>query len=184
MSQTFNETTVNFDDEVKRLQDRIDDLQDQLSELDADAPQRETIASTIQQLESHRKGVVWARDQAYKSDDFPQWDEDIDKITLGALRAGAYAALCDDIEADPDAGGGTSGNLVVAEGTVEAPYIDSGMTDAERIGAISQLHPFFRDWAEARITTLMDPEADIGSTDEGNGTDSGDSPEKTPETTT
>ena len=183
MSQTFNETTVNFDGEVKRLQDRIDDLQEQLAELDADAPQREQVTSTIQTLESHRKGVVWARDQAYESDDFPQWDEDADGITLGALRAGAYAGLRDDMEADPDAGGGTTGNLVVAEGTVEAPYIDDGMTDTERIGAVSQLHPFFRDWAEARITTLMDPEADLSDT-EGNGTPSDGSLEKTPETTT
>lgn len=158
MTGTFNETYFDFDEEVQRLEERIDDLRANLNEMDDDAPQRAETAAQLQQVESEKKGVIWARDRAYESEDFPQWDEDVDGVTLGGLRAGAYSGLQDDLSRDDDAGAGTTGTLLVAEGTVEAPYVDDSMTDVQRVGAVKQLHPFYRTWAEARVNALMDPE--------------------------
>lgn len=163
MSNTFNETFVNFDESIEDLEEQIEELEAKASDLEDDNPRRAQLLSQRSRIDSQRKGAVWARDRAYESDDFPQWDEDVDGITLAALRAGAYGGLQDDVESDPNAGSGTSTNLLVAEGTVEAPYIDEGMSDADKAQAVSQLHPFFRNFAEGRINELMDPEAGNGS---------------------
>lgn len=169
---TFNDTYYEFDQEVTRLEDAIDSLQDDAADLADDNPQKERVLAEVNALQAQRKGVVWARDRAYESDDFPQWDDDVDGVTLGAIRAGTYGSLQDDLERDPNAGSGTSTNLLVAEGTVEAPYIDDSMSDAEQAGAVAQLHPWYRQWAEARINELLDPE--------GNENASVASPEETP----
>jgi len=155
---TFNETYFEFDAEIDRLADRIEDLRAEVEELADDNPRKQQKIATIQQLESQRKGAVWARDVAHDDEDFPQWDESVDGVTLGALRAGPYASLQNDLESDPDAGIGSSGTLIVAQATVEAPYVTDDMSDRQRTLAVSQLHPFYRDWAEARIDELMDPE--------------------------
>lgn len=187
MSGTFAETRFEFDAEIERLDERIADLEAQVEEMDNGTPGADAVTATLQQLRTRKKGVVWARDHAHESDDFPQWDEAVDGVTFGGLRAGTYGGLRDDLDADPDAGSGTSSTLVVAEGTVEAPYIDDDMTETERVSAVAQLHPFYREWAEARITALMDPESDVHDAGEGNGSNSDSSPaatstSETPET--
>lgn len=154
----FNETYYEFGEEIQRLEEEIDSLQSDADELADDNPQKERIFAEVNALQAQRKGVVWARDRAYESDDFPQWDDDVDGVTLGAIRAGAYGSLQDDIEGDPNAGSGTSTNLLVAEGTVDAPYIDDSMSNTERAGAVAQLHPWYRKWAHARVDALLDPE--------------------------
>ena len=181
---TFAETFFDFDEEVERFDEAIGQLQDKIAELedeqatdDVDNSQQiDGLTQLISQLQSQRKGVIWARDRAYESEDFPGWDEDVDGVTLGALRAGAYGGMRDDIETDPDAGNGTTSTLMVAEGTVDAPYIDDGMSDVERVGAVANLHPYFREWAEGRINALIDPESSVH--DEGNGNDFADSLEE------
>lgn len=177
MSNTFNETHFDFDESTAALNDQIQEFRDKADDLDDDNSQKDTFLAKAQQLESQRKGAVWARDRAAESDDFPQWDDDVDGVTLAALRAGAYGGLEDDLQQDPNAGSGTSTNLLVAEGTVDAPYVNEGMTDAQRAGAVAQLHPFYRKWAVARINELMDPE-------QGNGIRSETSPEGPPIQTT
>ena len=183
---TFNETYYEFDAEIERLESQIQDLREQLNDLDENSPQRPVIADELSSLQSQRQGVVWARDRAFENDDFPQWDEDVDGVTLGAIRAGTFGRLQDDVAGDPNAGGGTSTNLLVAEGTVvsptdgeQAPYVDSGMPDSQQAAAVAQLHPYYREWAQARINDLLDPES-------GNATNSGSSHSETspPETST
>jgi hypothetical protein len=176
---TFNETYFDFDDAVEDLEEQIEEIDDAIGDLDDDddSGAREYLTAQKQDLVSQKKGAIWARDHAYASDDFPQWDEDVDGVTLGALRAGAFGGLQDDIESDPNAGGGTSTNLLVAEGTVDAPYVDDSMSEAQRAGAVAQLHPYFRTWADARVNELMDPE-------QGNGTSSATSSAETPAETT
>ncbi|WP_135806213.1 hypothetical protein [Halorussus marinus] len=167
---TFNETHFDFDDEVDRLEDRIQELTEALADIDDDSPQAQQLASQKQELAAQKKGVLWARgfpedddrEGAFESDDFPMWDEDVDGVTLGAVRANVYGNIQNDLESDPNAGGGTSATLLVAEGTVEAPYIDDSMTDAQHAGVVGQLHPFYRKWAEARISELLDPEVGNG----------------------
>lgn len=184
---TFNETYFEFSDEVERIEGDLEEARDELQELREDddvdvgnSPRAQQLTQRISTLQLERKGVLWARDQAFESDDFAAWDEDVDGVTLGAIRAGAYGSVQDDIEGDPDAGGGTSTALIIAEGTVvnpdegeEAPYVGSDMTPGQRAGAVGQLHPYYHRWAESRITELLDPES-------GNATSSGASPPETP----
>jgi len=159
MTKTFNETEFVFDEEITRLQDEIDELRAKVDSADQDNPQRREMGATLQQLESERKGAVWARDNAYENPDFPTWASNADSVTLGGLRAGPYSDLQNDLENDSTAGSGTTAQLLVAEGTLKAPYIDDGMGETERAAAVASLHPFYRMWAEARINELMDPES-------------------------
>jgi len=165
---TFNETFFDFGDSVEALEDEIADLTEQLDELNADNPMRAQLRSRRSQLATQRKGAVWARDRAFVSEDFPVWDEDVDGVTLGAVRAGAFAGIESDVA---DAGGEGSSLLLIADGTVDAPYAGDDMTDEQEAAAVGQLHPYYRKWAEARIDELLDPE--------GNATGSSDSPKET-----
>jgi len=162
MTGTFNETYFEFNQEVQLLGERIAELEAEADELDDGDDRRQEINAKMQMLKSQRKGAIWARDQAREDDDFPAWDGDVDGVTLGALRAGPYAGLVDDVESDPDAGSGTTASLLVAEATVEAPYLDDDMSSKKRAAAVASLHPYYRDWAEGRINDLLDPEAGNG----------------------
>jgi hypothetical protein len=54
----------------------------------------------------------------------------------------------------PDAGSGTTRTLLVAEGTVRAPYIGGDMTDVQKVGATGELPVTYLKWAEARINEM------------------------------
>jgi hypothetical protein len=165
---TFNSTYIEFDESIAELEDRIDEIEEQISELDEGNPLLSELSSQHTEMRLQRKGAVWARDQAAAGDDFPQWDEDVDGITLGAVRASAFSQI--EHEAGERDGEGTD-LLLIADGTVDAPYVDDSMSDSERAAAVGQLHPYYRKWAAARIDELLDPE--------GNVTGSDDSPEAT-----
>jgi len=167
---TFNATFFDFDEEEERLADEIADLEERIAGADGDTAT--ALQARLSKLESQRKGVVWARDRAPEDGDFQMWDEAADGVTLGAVRASTFGNLQNDLESDPNAGSGTSDILLVADGTVEAPYIDGGMGDKQLTGVVGQLHPWFIQWASAAIDRLMDPE--------GNATSSGASRGETP----
>lgn len=174
---TFNDTEINFDDEEQRLQERTDELEAEADSLREqiqniqregnDVPQAkrdalQQVVSEASTLSTHRKGVVWARDHAADSADFPMWDEAVDSITLGAPRARTIQRLQSDIQSAGDTQGSEQ-SLYVADATVEAPYKDDGMADGELAGAVGQLHPWFLEWAESRVDALMDPEGNVPS---------------------
>lgn len=73
--------------------------------------------------------------------------------------------LENDLTADENAGTGTSRQLLVADGTVDAPYVDESMSDAERVGAVGRLPYNYLKWAESRVNQLTG----TGGGDEGNG---------------
>jgi len=166
---TFNATRFEFDAEVVRIEGEIEDLQTDLEGLPDNSPKAPRLAQRIQDLQAQRKGVIWARGRAFESDDFPAWDEDVDDVTLGAITAGVYGRVQNDLGRDPDAGEGTANTLIVAEATVDAPYAGDDVSDEATIAAVAQLHPYFIQWAKDRVDDLLDPES-------GNGTSSGTSP--------
>ncbi|MDS0258565.1 hypothetical protein NDI56_03960 [Haloarcula sp. S1CR25-12] len=174
---TFNDTEINFDDEEQRLQERIDELEagadslrEQIQNIQSkgnDVPQakRDALQQAVSEastLSTHRKGVVWARDHAADSDDFPAWDEAADSITLGAPRARTIQRLQSDIQSAGDTQGSEQ-SLYIADAVVEAPFKDDGMADGELAGVVGQLHPWFLEWAEDRVDALMDPEGNVPS---------------------
>jgi len=176
---TFNETYFEFDAEEQRLSDEIADLEDRVADLqDAEGDNTDTIGALQAErskLQSRRKGVVWARDTAPDHDDFPMWDEAVDGVTLGAVRASTFGNLQNDLESDPNAGSGTSDILLVADGTVDAPYVDDGLTDTQLTGVVGQLHPYYIQFASACIDRLLDPTGPAG----GNAKPSEPSPKET-----
>jgi len=160
---TFNSTFFDFDAEEERLDEEIADLEDRIA--DADGDTATALQAQLSKLESQRKGVVWARDRAPDSDDFAMWDEAVDGVTLGAVRASAFGNLQNDLESDPNAGSGTSDILLVADGTVEAPYYAEGIGGRELTGVVGKLHPWYIQWASGAIDRLMDPEGNVTSSD-------------------
>lgn len=160
---TFNETYFGFDESIKAIEDEIEDVKERLDNVEEGNPIRPQLLNERTQLASQRKGAIWARDRAHESDDFPEWDEDVDGVTLGAVRAGTMEGI--ESEASNRDGGG-AGLLLIADGTVEAPYVDDDMSDTERAAVVGQLHPYYRKWAEGRIDELFDPEGNaLGSSD-------------------
>lgn len=169
---TFNETHYDFDEELERIRDEIADLEADINE--ADGPPVHKVEQ-LQSLGAQRKGLIWARDRAYENPDFAFWDEDVSGVTIGAVTAGVYGRVQDDVGNEPDAGEGTANTLVVAEATVDAPYI--GDSDDATIAAVANCHPYYVQWAKDRVDDLLDPES-------GNGTSSGISPGDKPAETT
>ena len=158
---TFNETRINFDESIDAIEEQIEEIAEQLDELDDDNPAVPGLQSRRSRLATQRKGAIWARDRAHESDDFPEWDEDVDGVTLSGVRAGTFAGI---ERESADRGGEGTDLLLIADSTVEAPYVcdDDDMTAAN----VGQLHPYYRDWASSRIDELMDPEGNvIGSSD-------------------
>lgn len=155
---TFNVTTIEFAASIAELEEQIEELTERLESLDEGNPLIPQIKQQRSQLKTQRKGAVWARDRAYESEDFSAWDEDVDAVTLGGVRAGAFAGI--ESEARHRDGEGTD-LLLIADGTVDAPYIDDGMSDEQVAAAVGQLHPYYRAWASGRIDEIMDPEAGI-----------------------
>lgn len=177
MTRTFNATRFEFDNEAARLRDEIDNLDERLAEADNDN-HAQVLVNRRQKLQSQRQGVIWARDHAAADDDFPMWDRDVDGVTLGGIRAGTYGDLQNDLS--DDGGPGDARTLTVADGTVEAPYLDDGMDDRERTATVKGLHPMYVMWAEGQINRIMDPTEET----EGNATDSEPSPKASPPTAT
>ncbi|EMA17179.1 hypothetical protein [Haloarcula amylolytica] len=160
---TFNETYISFDDSIEALEEQIEEIAEQLDDLDDDNPVVPGLQSQRSQLATQRKGAIWARDRAHESDDFPMWDEDVDGVTLSGVRAGTFAGI--EKESAQRDGEGTD-LLLIADGTVDAPYVDDDGDDDMTAAAVGQLHPYYRDWASSRIDELMDPEGNvIGSSD-------------------
>jgi hypothetical protein len=160
---TFNETYIAFDESIEALEDEIEEITEQLAELDEGNPLIPQLKTKRTRLATQRKGAVWARDRAHESDDFSMWDEGVDGVTLAAVRAGTLDGIKSEVA---DREGGGSDLLLIADGTVEAPYIDPDHSEEQRAGVVGQLHPYYQDWAAARIDELMDPEGNvIGSSD-------------------
>ena len=165
---TFNETHIEFEASIAELEAEIEELADELEGLDEDNPLYPQKAQRRADLATQRKGAIWARDRAFESDDFGMWDEDVDGVTLAAVRAGAMDSITSEVA---DNGGEGSEILLVADGTVKAPYVGEDMTDTQEAAAVGQLHPYYREWCAARINELLDPE--------GNGCHSSGSPKET-----
>lgn len=163
---TFNDTRFEFDAEVERIENEIESLREEFTELADDESPSAGKVEELQDLQAHRKGAIWARDKAYESEDFPAWDEDVDGIRIGAPRAGLLGQLQNDLGGDPDAGEGTANTLIVADATVEAPYVGDDISKQQAAAAVGSFHPYYIKWAKARVDDLLDPES-------GNGTSSG-----------
>jgi hypothetical protein len=148
--------TVHFSNEIQRLEQEREDLAEQVADLDDDNPEIERLAQQGQELDSFLQGLRWACEE---------WD--VDSVTLAGLTGGEFGKVEDGLSgAARDNNGPSPGATrvhLVAEGTVEAPYISEEMSDREKISAVSQLPLHFLKWAESRVDTLSTVGEDTGN---------------------
>lgn len=160
--EVFNETEFVLADEVDRLAGEIESVREKVNETEPGSDQEQRLSQRLQNLRTQKVGAEWARgypddddsEGAFADDDFPMWDEDVDSVTLGAVLGGAWSDLKNELGANEM---GSSALLMIADGTVDAPYIDEDMDDIEAVGVVRGLHPYYLEWAENRVTELMNP---------------------------
>ncbi|MDQ2052840.1 hypothetical protein RBH26_20575 [Natronolimnohabitans sp. A-GB9] len=145
--------TIDFGEEVQRLEDEIDELENIINSIgdDVDGETAHALLERLQSLQTHLKGVKWARDEAFEADYAPMWDDDVDAITLAGLTGGEFGRMQDDLEG---AGSGAARVHQVEAGTEDAPYIDDSMDRDQRIATVSDLPVHYLMWAESRIDDL------------------------------
>lgn len=151
---TLREQYIDFDEEVERLEQRQDELATEAASLSDDNPRKAQLIAEGQELDTYLAGVRWARDEAADDEDVPCWDEDVDGVTLAGLTGGEFGRLESDMEGDQDAGSGEARVLYVADGTVEAPYIDESMSDEQQTAIVSTLPITYLKFAEHRIDEM------------------------------
>jgi hypothetical protein len=152
--------------EEERLLERLEDIADDAVGLDESNPEKQRLLREGQQLDAQLEGVRWAMG-AHDDDAVGVWNDDVNSVTLGGLTGGEFGKVEDELTGEDVAGGATR-VYMVAEGTVDAPYLPDGGGWKATIGAVGQLPLPYLKWAEARIDDLS------GVGDEGNGTRFGD----------
>lgn len=145
---------IDLREERDRIDSELDALAADLAELDSDSPKREELNSRGNRMERFLAGLEWAIDPP---DDDPTRDEPYEEVTLGALSAGEYADLTDTAAADASTTKSVAGSsrvLYATKGLVDAPFINEGMNEAQRLSAVSDLQPQFQKWLAWRVDGL------------------------------
>jgi hypothetical protein len=156
----LNTQQFDLDAEVERLTEQREELAQKLAEIDEDNPVYEQTAQEGQEVDARLRGVLWARDEAHDADGVAEWDEPADTITLAGLTGGEYGQLEDRIRSasaggDVAPGTGAARVYLVAEGTVDAPYLSDELSSEERVEITGRLPMPYLKWAEAQINDLM-----------------------------
>lgn len=99
--------TIDLDAEYERIVDEIDTATDRLAEMDETTDEYDVLDSRTSRLETHRRGVEWAREE---------WN--VDEVVLRSLTFG------DDVRLDEETSSSGERRLwQIAIGTVDAPFL-------------------------------------------------------------
>lgn len=148
----LREETYNLAEEVDRIEAELQDIAEQVADLDANNPARQDLLEDGQSLDAQLKGVRWAK-TAHEDDAVGVWDADTDEIRLGGLTGGEFGRLQDDISG-ADLGQGGVRTIMVARGTLDAPYVPADGDEDQAVGNTSQLPVTYLKWAQNRINDL------------------------------
>lgn len=167
--------TVNFEEEVERLDEELDTLAEERCTLEREIEQKgldhsnprverekEQLAQKASRLEQMFAGAQWA----LNPDD---GRDPIEEITLRSLTASEYAKVADEYEKGrsnrpTDGPQNNARRIIFAQAYIqEAPFIESEMAESDRIEAVRQCAPQFVFWLDRRGDGLTTPEV------EGNG---------------
>lgn len=142
--------------EISEMEQEREETAEQLAGIDDDSPATQELAETGQRLDRFISGLSWF-----------QSEFDADSVTLGALTNGERNRIQTVVQ--EASGAGVQQNAYVAQGTVEAPYVEHD-PDATTMGqfkdtvaAVADLHPAFVDWAESEITDLGRMDGEMGN---------------------
>lgn len=164
---TLREQRYEFDEEEARIESRLEEIATEVASLDdvpENASRRQQLLTEGEQLDTELAGVRWAG-SAHEDGAVDVWDADVDGVTLAGLTGREFGRLQDDLEQDGGAGSGTTRVLLVAEATVDAPYLAGD--EARTVAATGELPVAYLQWAKARIDELT-------GGDPGNGNSFGD----------
>ncbi|CAL92483.1 hypothetical protein BJ1_gp61 [Halorubrum virus BJ1] len=122
------------------LEEHIDALADSLTDLDASTDEYDAVASQRDRLQYLHDGVEWQAEE---------WGDDAE-VTVGALTAGEEAMMHREI---PDGAGERERRLwYVAAASDSGPYVGDDLSAT--FANVSDLHPAFVAWVEARSNAL------------------------------
>ncbi|WP_265109176.1 hypothetical protein [Halosolutus halophilus] len=146
-----------FETELERIREQKEEVTDSMVEVSRDNPAFDDLSRTCNDLDTYDDAMVWARN-AHEDDAQPEWDEDVDGVTLGGLTGGEEAEAIDRLRST-GGGGKARRNYYVAAGTVEAPYckaLDNWETASvdERVAIVAQLPPAYLEWADAKVDEM------------------------------
>lgn len=142
--------------EIDRMEQEREETAERLAEMDGDSPAAQELAQEGQDLTRYLSGLAWFRSEF-----------DADSITLGALTNGERNRVREVVQ--DASGSGVQQNAYVAQGTVDAPYLEHDPESTtlgqfkDTVAAVADLHPAFVDWAESEITDLGRMDGEMGN---------------------
>ncbi|SEQ30597.1 hypothetical protein [Natrinema salaciae] len=162
-------------DSIEELTDRTDTLEEALEDLEQGTDDYNAIKARRDRVNYLKRGLRWQRDEE-------GWGGDTE-FELGAMTAGENAMM--HREAPDDAGRDEMRLWFVAASTVDAPFGSKDDTLKETFSELSDAHPAFVEWAEAKANNLGVP-GDSGNRSSTSSTESDASATSTdgPESTT
>lgn len=152
----LREETIVLEEELERVKKRREELAEEVANMAAENPTRQSKAQEGIQFDAYVDGLSWAAHNAADDPDVPEWGGDADAITLAGLTAGEFGAVEGDLMADSEGRNPAKVERVyqVRAGTIDAPYLDDDMDDAEAIYAVASLPVGFLKWAEWKVDEL------------------------------
>lgn len=151
---SLRERTYTFAEEIERIEQERRDLARKAAQLSDGDPRKKKLIAEGNELDAQLNGLRWAR-TAHEDDDVDVWNDAAEGVTLAGLTGSEFGGLQDEIEQDGRAGSGTTRVTLVADATVEAPYVDDSMDDVDRTAAVGSLPVPYLKWAESRIDELV-----------------------------
>lgn len=148
--------TYDLDAEIDRMEQEREETAERLADIDGDSPATQDLAEQGQDLTRHLSGLQWLRAEF-----------DADSITLGAITNGERNRIREVVSSA--SGAGVQQNAYVAQGTLEAPYLQHDPEETtigafeDTVAAVADLHPAFVDWAESEITDLGRMDGEMGN---------------------
>jgi len=166
---TIREREFVLTEEIDQIIAERGELAETVAEMDDDNAKRQQKAQRGLELDAYLDGLEWAQ-TAHEDDDFPQWDEDGDSVTLAGLTGGEFGEIEGEVSDGVDRGQSAQQVERVAKvriGTVDAPYLSGQASDTQEIAAVAGLPIGFLRWAGAQVEDLSsvgnDERSDFGT---------------------
>ncbi|AFZ74565.1 hypothetical protein [Natronobacterium gregoryi] len=146
-----------FEEELEQIREQKEEITDSMMQISQENPAWDDLIRTGNSLDTYENAIQWA-DEAHEDDSQPEWNDDVDGVTIAGLSGGEEAEAIDRLRS-ADGGEKARRNYYVAAGTVDAPYCDvlddwSSASIDERVAVVSQLPPDYLEWADAKVDEL------------------------------
>ena len=144
-----------LNDVVAQLEAEREGLAEEVAALDPDDPERQDRIQRGQEIDTYLDGLDAVRDPP-EDVAIPQFDT----VELGGLTGGEYGQIEDQLvsaalnRGDDAVGSGAERIHLVAQGTIDAVYLEDGMGYEQAVAATAQLPLGYLKWAEAEVNEM------------------------------